>query len=232
MRIILDTNIFIYREQLGILDPEIASLMELISTRSIHCLKHPISVEEIQGCNNDVIKAMNLSKLDAYPSLTNYPDPYQNNDTEYLDVVDAKRNCKDNDRNDNIILYAVYKDAVDVLVTNDNKLVNKAQRFTPELNVYTVSEALYFLNTLYPASKTVTTPLGITETEMYNVDLGDPLFDTLKKDYGEEFSEWYKDKSREGRMCYVYYQPGTQKLGCFMSCKEEDEPVECVKQMN
>ena len=228
MRIILDTNIFIYREQIGILEPEIAALMELITARNINCLKHPVSVEEIRECKDSEIKAVNLSKLEAYPSLIHYPDPYEKNDTEFLDIVDEKRSCSINDRRDNTILYAVYKNAVDILVTNDRKLANKAQRFNPELSVYNVSEALYFLNTLYPEPKSVSTPLGIIETEMYNVDLGDTLFDTLKRDYGDEFSKWFIDKSREGRMCYVYYQPESKKLGCFMSCKEEDEPVPCT----
>lgn len=228
MRIIFDTNILIYREQSDVLDSDIAELMELISTRNINCLKHPLSVREISDCKDENIRRVNLSKLEAYPSLIHYPDPYEKEDRVFLDLVDKERNGSKNDVVDNTILYAVYKNAVDFLVTNDTRLIKKAYRFTPELAVYSVSEALDYLNTLYPEVRSVPIPLGITETEMYNVNLDDPLFDTLKDDYGEEFSTWYNKKAREGRKCYVYYQPNSQKLGCFMACKDEEEAVDCI----
>ncbi|HJJ41713.1 MAG TPA: EVE domain-containing protein [Methanocorpusculum sp.] len=186
-----------------------------------------MSDTEIGKCHDINIKQINVSKIKAYPSLDDYPDPYKNNDNDFLNIVDKNRNANENDMNDNIILYSVYKNAVSLLISNDSRLIKKSKKFTQSLNIDTVEEALEYFKTLFPESKKISVPIGIQDKKMFNVDINDPLFDTLKQDYGDEFKSWFKKKSEEGRDCYVSYKQDEMSLGSFMAYKDETEIIYC-----
>lgn len=228
MRIILDTNILICREQLLETPPDIGELLQIASSNNVQIIIHPISKQELQSFNNDEIRAVNLSKIASYPLLDNFPDPYMVNDASFLDVIDPDRSAKTHDKNDNILLYAIYKSAASLLVTNDKRLRKKSDKFAPSLSIYTVEEALEYFIVLFPSEQKPAIPLGIIHTEMYNVDPTDPIFDTLKGDYPEEFEDWFAQKAKEGRMCYITKIPETGKLGSIMIYKDEDEPIPCI----
>lgn len=55
-----------------------------------------------------------------------------------------------------------------------------------------------------------------------NVDLSDPFFDSLKKDY-PEFSEWFMRKSVAGARALVYTDD--EGIGAFLYLKEETEEI-------
>ena len=59
---------------------------------------------------------------------------------------------------------------------------------------------------------------------VYNLDLEDPIFDPLREDY-EEFENWFKKISREGRKCWVHYKEDGG-IGALLIYKFEDEPID------
>lgn len=56
---------------------------------------------------------------------------------------------------------------------------------------------------------------------LYNIDLNDTFFDSLKKDY-KNFNNWYAKKSFENKRAYITYDKNN-KLGSFLMLKIEDE---------
>ena len=82
-----------------------------------------------------------LSKIRTYPLLDRPPNP--NTDLEYLNTV--KSEVADNKAIDNAILYAVYKDAVDFLITEDRGIHKKALKLGIDDRVLLINDALRIL---------------------------------------------------------------------------------------
>ena len=62
------------------------------------------------------------------------------------------------------------------------------------------------------------------EDYVYNLDLNDPIFDSLKEEYHPEFEDWFKKISKEPRKCWVHYRENG-KIGALLIYKSEDEPI-------
>ena len=56
MRVLLDTNIFIYREDYNVLSPNLSDLLKLFSSIKIEILVHPDSVDEINRDKNEGVE--------------------------------------------------------------------------------------------------------------------------------------------------------------------------------
>jgi hypothetical protein len=65
MRILIDTNIFIYREDYRIIPPNLIRLLQILNRLKVEILIHPKSVEEIKKDYNEDRKKVVLSKLDT-----------------------------------------------------------------------------------------------------------------------------------------------------------------------
>jgi len=64
---------------------------------------------------------------------------------------------------------------------------------------------------------------NILDKIVYNLNIEDPFFDTLKVDYSE-FSDWFKKISQEARDCWVYNSED-DSLGGLIIYKEEHNPL-------
>lgn len=94
-----------------------------------------------------------------------------------------------NDLIDNSLLYAVYKDCVSYLITNDKKSRNKAKKISIENRVLSTQEAIKLFNPR--EEKVIRIPAFIQFEYLYNIELDDVFFDSLKNDY-KGFEKWYK----------------------------------------
>ena len=63
--------------------------------------------------------------------------------------------------------------------------------------------------------------LPILYEYLYNIDIRDSFFDSLKYDY-YGFEKWYRRKSLQNEKAYITYD-STHKLGSFLLLKLEDE---------
>ena len=208
--ILLDTNIIIDREDNAILKGEIQRLSKLLNKPEFQVYVHKNSFKDINNDEDETRRKIILSKLDAYPILKTRYDFQQ--DADFVKTVG--KNDKSNDYVDNSLLYSLFKGEVTFLITNDNGIHKKAKRLELLERVFNISEALNYFKEKIPTS-----PYNITRGTMDQLDVNDPIFDKLKKDY-IEFEEWFKTKQKGKRDCLTYSNPDNS-LGAVLIYKKE-----------
>jgi len=219
MRVLIDTNIFIHREDDHVLSNNMQKLLTTLRKIGADILIHPLSLEDLRKDPDKDRQEIMLSKIRTYSFLDRPPNP--KTDLEYLNIV--KSRAEDKDSIDNAILYAVYKDAVDFLVTEDREIHKKAHRLGIDDRVLLINDALQILDQ-YIYEEWALPPLALREEYVYNLNLRDPIFDSLRNEY-EEFDAWFRKIKREGRKCLVHYREDGS-IGALLIYKIEDEPID------
>lgn len=221
MRILIDTNIFIYREDYHILPSNLIMLLQILNRSKIEILIHPKSIKDIKRDFNEDRKNVVLSKLNTYTLLESPPD--QNKDPNFLNVVGYP--SKPNDDVDNAILYSIYKDAVDFLITEDKGIHKKAIKLNLRERILSIDDALEIFEKDF-SNETVSHPPALKEEVVYNLEINDPFFESLKEEYGEPvFEKWFKDISRKGRKCWVHFNED-HSIGALLIYKIENESID------
>lgn len=212
-KVLLDTNILIYREDHCVINEEVAKLTRILyDSDKCKLLIHPLSIEDINNMRNSKKKAVILSKINVYKKIVEPPIA----SAEFHNLVG--KNKIPNDIIDNNLLFAVYRNCVDYLITNDKKLKRKSNLINLSSRVLTINEAINLLKPL--EKKEISIPVFIKKEFLYNIDINDKFFDTLKKDY-KGFKEWYKRKSLNEKQAYISRY--NNKIGSFLMLKLEDE---------
>ncbi|NMX21615.1 hypothetical protein C5S30_04110 [ANME-1 cluster archaeon GoMg4] len=221
MRVLLDTNIFIYREDDRPLSEDLQKLLKTLHEIKADQLLHPLSLDDLEKDRNKTRKGIIISKIKAYPSLKAPPNP--EGDSKYLETVGYGTTI--NEQIDNGILYAVYKNAVDFLITEDKGIHKKARRLGIDDRVLLINDALDVFEH-YTLRKETIRPPALEEKYIYNLNLTDPIFDSLKQEYEKEkFEEWFKKISREGRKCWVHHRED-ESIGAILIYKVENEAID------
>lgn len=123
-------------------------------------------------------------------------------------------------------MYSIYKNAADFLITEDQGIHTKAKRIQISERILDISTALEsFKKWVNKSKNNIHAPPALKQKYAYNIDLSDPFFDNLKKDYGKEkFEEWWGKISKEGRKPWIYTRE--DKLGALILHKEENENID------
>ena len=220
MRVLLDTNVFIRREGDQVLSPALTALLRRLQVSGTPVLVHPASLEDLGHDKDGTRHQVAISKFDAYPRLESAPDPSL--DSDYLAAVGLLR--RRNDVVDATLLYAVYRDAVDVLLTDDLGIRRMAARIGVRERVVSIEEA----SIAFPGAdrpRRVAKPPALAEDAVHNLRLGDEFFDSLREEY-VGFDAWFTKISREGRRCWVYRGPAGA-IGALLIHKIEEKPIDC-----
>jgi GNAT superfamily N-acetyltransferase/predicted nucleic acid-binding protein len=196
MRVLLDTNILISRENNHIVPENIAKLMRLLEKLNYSKHVHPLSIKEIEKDGNEERREVSLSKLKAYSTLDKYPD--YSKDADFINKIGAVNN--NNDIIDNQLIFCVHKNVVDCLVTEDIGILKKAKKLELD-NVSSIDKAVNIFGKNVPNSN-ITLLSTFIKDKGFNFDLNDKFFDSLKEVY-EEFSDWWKKKVTN-RDVYAY----------------------------
>jgi rRNA-processing protein FCF1 len=221
MRILIDTNIFIYRENDHVLPANLEKLLKILNVINAKTLIHPKSVEELRKDLNEGRKEIALSKIKTYSLLESPPNP--DSDANFLNLMGHPSNT--NDYVDNAILYSVHRDAVDFLITEDKGIQKKSNRLGIKDRVLYIDEALrIFGKNIF--DERVSRPPALKEEFVYNLNIYDSFFDSLKRDYNG-FETWFKERKKEGRKCWVYFKEGGS-IGALLVYKVESEPIDSV----
>lgn len=218
MKILCDTNIFIDRENYEVIPENLQRILRVFSDLEYSLLIHPSSYEEINRDRNEKRKKIVLSKIKTYQVLDKAPDPQQ--DLDFIRIVGAPSTR--NAEIDNRILYSVYKNAVNFLITEDKKILSKAYRLNLQDRVLRINEALDVFKEKIPTISIVKPP-AIVEDFCYNLSLDDPFFDSIKSDY-PEFNEWFQKICQEHRKCWVY-KTEEDLIDAILIYKLEDEVI-------
>ena len=217
MRILIDTNIFIYRENSHIIPSNLQSLLKTLNDLIVQILVHPLSVHEIEKDRNHERREITLSKIKTYPILANPPSLEV--DQQFLNIVGQTNNA--HELVDNNLLYCVYKNAIDFMITEDRAIHRKSDRLGISDRVFDIDEALEYFKRQLLVEK-VPTPPALKYVPVYNLDINDPIFTSLKEEYGN-FLDWWGKISREGRKAWVYFKG--DRLGAILIYKIEDEAI-------
>lgn len=195
MRILIDTNILIPLEDTtGILSTAYAELNRISQEQNHQIIVHPGSLEDLSRDKDDRRKQILLSKANKYPILESPPIP---DSREVSDL--GLTNNSDNDRIDNLILFAIYKHAAHLLITEDRRIHAKAKRIGIADRVHYAQQALNFLKDLHRVIE-VKLP-DVSHVPLHNIDYRQSFFDSLRTNY-PEFDDWYREKSAEGRKAW------------------------------
>lgn len=112
MRVLLDTNIVIHRENIRVTSSTIGQFFYWLD--KLHCEKliHPLSVSELRKYQNPQMQELYDAKLAAYTQMKNIAS--QTDDFKCL-LENASET--DNDMIDNQLLFEVYCGRADILIT-------------------------------------------------------------------------------------------------------------------
>ena len=210
MKILLDTNIVIPAEPTApeYMEPEtqtVASLIQLLAGTSHESLVHPATREELLRDRNPTRRHMRQQLLAKYRELRR-PPPVPLELTQVLgtsapgshDAVDLK------------LLAALHGDAVDLLVTHDQRMHTWASRLGLAERVMTASEALAALRALEP--RTPAPPPAVSSVLAYELNEADPIFTSFRQDY-PQFDDWLAKCKLEHRQAWIVSGRGSEYAG-------------------
>lgn len=218
MRILLDTNILILRENNHVIPENLSQMMNLINgLEKVSIWVHPLSIQEIKKDKNLERQSVNLSKINGYAILETYPDYTQ--DKEFVSFISTP--LTENDFVDNQLLYCATKNVVDYLITEDQGILNKANSLGLE-QVLNINEAISCFKKFYPNSEIDLLPT-FKRKMGHEINLDDEIFGTLKNEYN--FTHWWNTKVSR-RELFVY--ENDNRINAILVPKiEEKENIDC-----
>lgn len=218
MRILLDTNIFIPLEDSSqVLDESLSDLVKLANQYGHQLLIHPASKEDIGRDSNKQRREISLSRINKYPQIE-FPPILSPEERNKLGLAQNK----DNDRVDNLILYALFRDAVELLVTEDRGMHKKASLLGLTDRIHYVQQASELLRKLH--TKELVTLPSIKDIPTHSLILKDPFFDSLREGY-PGFDKWFIEKCcREERHAWIYFD-GHEHPRAICIYNEEKSPI-------
>ena len=212
-KILLDTNMMIYLLDDHILDEKISKLTKILYDSDKYIIAiHPNTIVEAGKIKDQNKKDIFISKLGVYKIIENPPRATED--------FNKQVGCKnENDLIDNEMLYAVVRNCVSYFITNDKRLLKKAELLKLNDRVLSIDDAIEKFK--QEEKVTVETPVFIKKEYLYNMDLNDDFFTTLRYDY-KGFDEWFVKKQRKEEMAYVTMTKDN-KVTSFLMLKEENE---------
>ncbi len=219
MKLLLDTNaVFpiepLREETVGDLEG-VAARLHSAALHDGHALfVHPASLADLQRDPDLTRRRRRQFGMSKYPSLSDLPAP----DPAFVAVVGAAPDGS-NDWVDNQLLFAVFLDAVDLLVSDDRGIHSKARRLGIGERVITLAQAELVLSA---EQRRIAPPPAVEAVPAYALDPADAIFSSFRADY-PGFDLWFAGVRREHRPAWRVMSPhGT--LAAIAIVKPEDTP--------
>lgn len=210
-RVLLDTNMIIYRESHRRTSFTVATLYNMFDKIKVTKLIHPRTIEEIEKYHDEELRDSMLTKIISYQPII----PNTGRD-EFFESVVSKYRQDYNSEIDNNILYQVYSGVADFLVTNDKTIIKKAQDLYLTDRVFAPDNMLKLIEQEYP--KLISYDMLSVQLKKFGqIDITNEFFESLKEDY-ENFEQWFIKKNNED--AYVFEEDG--KIIGFLYLKIED----------
>jgi hypothetical protein len=213
MRALLDTNIIIHRESMQATNYSIGQLFYWLDKLHYDKLVHPYSVAELRKAHNPTQQDIYDARLSAYTQMRTVAT--QTADFQALLVGTPST---DNDIIDNQLLFEVYCGRVDVLITEDRKMRQKAERLGIADRVFSINSFIGKVAAENPALIEYKA-LAIKKELFGNIDVSNSFFDSFRPDY-DGFDRWFAGKCDEE--AYVCRTDTGSILG-FLYLKTEDK---------
>ena len=197
MRILIDTNILIHLEDNKVIDQKFSKFYNFALANDCKIFYHPQAIpKDINRDKNAERKSIILSKLQKYQKYENPVPPT----SEFLSQL---TNNRINDQIDNLQLFQIYRNLVDIFVTQDLGIHTKAVTLGINDKVLDIEKALELFAEKYTIiipSHPILKEHSVRELEK---DFDTPFFDSLKQDYDpERFKNWLQKCIINNRKCY------------------------------
>lgn len=212
MRILLDTNIVIHRENKIVSNYSIGHLFRWIDRLKYEKIIHPYTISEINKYRDPVAQEVMAVKLESYEVLKTVNHP----DIEFLSKI-GRDEKNENDHIDNCLLYEVYLGHVDYLITEDRKLRNKAPFVGLGDCVFSINGFISKVTEENP-SLVEYKALSVEKVFFGEVNINDNFFDSFRISY-DGFNQWFNKKCDEE--AYICKSDDGKILG-FLYLKTED----------
>jgi L-amino acid N-acyltransferase YncA len=219
MKFLLDTNVVIPLEPVpdGTVEDRsnTAARFHSSAVRQGHqVFVHPAMIEDIRRDPQEWRRELRRQQVRKYPVLER-PPPLSASAREMVgSAVEGS-----NDWVDDQMLAAVYGNAVDYVVTEDQGLHRKARRLGCGERIATLAEAVALvsdLSDLAPAP-----PPAVESLPAYALDPSDPIFESFRIDY-PGFDDWLARCQRQHRQSWTI-RGETGRLAAVMIVKPEDD---------
>lgn len=212
-KVLLDTNMLVYLLDDNVLDEKITKITKFLYDSDEYAIVvHPHTFYEANKIKDLRKKEIFMSKLKVYNIIENPPRATE----DFNDIAGVKNT---HDLVDNDLLYALERNCVSYLISNDKELCKKGKKLGLGSRTLSIDEALEFFKS--EEKKPISTPIFIREENLYNIELEDPFFSSLKMAY-KGFEEWFVKKQREGKKAYIT-RDSNQNITSFLMLKEEGE---------
>jgi hypothetical protein len=194
-KLLVDTNIVIGLEDAQPVRASLAEFVRLSSEHGIGLFVDGANYDDVARDKDEKRRAVTLSKLAKFQQLRDIP---RSNDARMIARFGPINN--QSDRSDVRFLAALDAKAVDFVVSQDIGLHRRADRTGFGACVFTVDEALQWVERLFGV-KAVNLPY-IIERKAYEIDKAHTIFDSLRSDY-PGFDAWFDNCKRQHRECWV-----------------------------
>jgi predicted nucleic acid-binding protein/L-amino acid N-acyltransferase YncA len=219
MKILIDTNIFIPAEDDGALPPNVEQLFNLANSGEHEIRVHADSLRDLKRDTNVARREASISRFQKYRSVASCWRKKTDLEEQFGQIR------SENDEVDCKLLGSLTDGTVDLVVTEDSKLLKRAARAGLADGCMAIRDALHVLsesNWLRDTSQTF-----IRTVSCSSIDLSDPIFESLRADYN--FDEWFKTKCvRQGRLAWVAEASGKYAGVVIFNQENESEADEGV----
>lgn len=217
---LIDTNVFIpveptACEHVEALTQPIADLERLIAESGNSLVVHPELFRDINRDTNASRRRLRQVLATKYARLKKPPLP-----ADGIDELLGPVPIESHDWIDHHLLASIHHDSVDFLITEDAGLHSKASRIGVGDRVLKVADALEMVRSLYTC--TPAAPPRVDRVDGRSLDRADPIFESLRCDYGNcKFDSWLEKVAEENRTAWVIH---TQGKGYAGLCIVKEEP--------
>ena len=212
--VLFDTNIIIERENPQIPNESVARLFFCVDKEKLDKFIHPSCFTEIGKYHDAKQVEIINAKLNAYNVINEFTKHEGDFDERLTNLTKTQ-----NDLIDNELLYQVYSNVIDVLVTEDKKVLQKANVLLIRSRVFTIDEYILHYKENHPDLVKYRV-LSVDEIYFKDVNLKDSFFDFFRQNY-EGFDLWFTKKAKQNEKAYVVN--GKSSLEGFLYIKTENE---------
>ena len=195
IKLLLDTHIFIALEDPKTVPPGIALLAQKAHQHGLALYLDEACVADIRRDPNLERRDATLSKLEKFPVL---PGIAHTIEPDLINRFGPIR--KPNDRCDVLMLDTLDMNVVDFLISEDIGVHKRAERAGLRDRVFTVQEALSWLQRTYEPRE-FRLPFVVSK-KAYQIPQSDPIFDSLREGYAG-FDHWFAKCVKEHRDCWT-----------------------------
>ena len=190
MKALLDTNIIIHRENTQATNYSIGLLFYWLDKMHYEKCIHPFSIQELRKLNNPNMQKLYDAKLSSYVALRTVAPQSE----QFKSGLQSSPQSE-NDAIDNQLLCEVFSGRVDILITEDRRMRNKALSLGISDRVYSINSFVSKMTSENPNLLNYRM-LSVTKELFGNIDVTNPFFDSFRASYNG-FNRWFFSKSEE-----------------------------------